>query len=78
MNAPRDGRRGHDARTADSEFENREICMSSHDTNDDTGLPGSPKTGLPCSVPNASGFPGRCRTFQKCISIPMSSRTRFT
>ena len=40
----------------------------------ETGFPGSPKTGTPCSLPNITGFPGLIATFQKSTFRPWALR----
>jgi hypothetical protein len=50
---------------------------NSNDTIDDTGLPGSPKTGTPSTVPNASGLAGRIATCIQRMS-PIRSSTTLT
>ena len=48
-------------------------------TMDETGLPGSPKTGFPSTVPKASGLAGRIATCIHLMEPPLSrSSTTFT
>src|SRR5262249_15734043 len=47
-------------------------------TSAETGLPGSPKNRWSPRVPNVSGLPGFCATFQKRRSTPSASSASFT
>ena len=59
-------------------FKSAGLTNCSKATIDETGLPGSPKAGLPAITPNASGFPGFSATFQNFIVEPSSPRTSLT
>ena len=50
---------------------------NSNETIDDTGLPGSPKTGTPSTRPKARGLAGLTATCIHCMS-PIRSRTTLT